>query len=177
MTQQFILTEELNPLENVLKAVIFFVNRIYSFINKVTGLVGIVVLTPLLAIITMVMWLILKFSNSKLEKLIHEMFRGLENIKETRALRVAHHAIRIRRMEADEMLKKSKKTEKFFLIAPLVAQIKYSRNLFFVAEERLHKTAYPNLYQPLSKEQIAELEKLSKNFEGIWEDNDYCPTK
>ncbi|MFZ6009180.1 MAG: hypothetical protein ACOYXT_02435 [Bacteroidota bacterium] len=68
MTQQFIITEELNPLEHILKAVLNAITRSYGFINKAAGLLGVVLIMPLFAAVTFVMWVVLKFTNWRLEK-------------------------------------------------------------------------------------------------------------
>ncbi|MFZ6009179.1 MAG: hypothetical protein ACOYXT_02430 [Bacteroidota bacterium] len=85
-----------------------------------------------------------------------------------------HHAIKNRRVEADRIIAKTAPSSEFFLIKPLDGQVKLSRKLFLEAEERLHKTAYPHLYQKLSDQQRKQLIELSKNLTGLWEDDDYC---
>jgi len=171
MTHQFILTEDFNPTEKILKA-IFLVNGCYNFVNKVAGLFGLVILMPILALVTLSLWVLLKYHNHTLNKLINHVFREIDTAN-NRALMEAHLALKKKRIETDAVLGKTKKGESFFLLAPLINQIKYSRTLFRKAEDRLHKSAYPHLYQPLTDSQIKELENYSKNMVGIWEESDY----
>jgi hypothetical protein len=176
MTHQFILTEELNPFENILKGLIYCINRAYFFVDKLTGMLGVIILLPILAACTFSIWVILKFSNWRLEALTKKLFRELK-MREPRAIMLSHHAIKNRRIEADEIINKIKPTSKIFLFNPVYGQIKNSRNIFRKAEERLHITAYPHLHQELDEKQKQLLRELSKDLEGIWEDDDFLISK
>jgi len=172
MTYQFTLTEQINPFENILKAVVFLLNGCYNFVNKVSGLIGLIILLPFLALATFALWAILKYSNYRLNKLINKIFSELDSANE-RNLMESHLALKKLRLDVDVVLVKTKKAKGFFLTEPLLNQIRYSRELFFKAEDRLHKSAYPHLYHPLTESQIKELEDFSENMVGIWEETDY----
>jgi hypothetical protein len=176
MTHQFILNEDLNPLENLLKGVIYCVERFYYFIDKIMGLLGVVLLMPIFAVVLFVVWSLLTFSNWRLEIAAKRVFKEIKKAN-PRSIMLFHHAIKMRRMEADQIIFKLKPTSNFFLFKPLFRQVKVSRRIFSDAEERLHKTAYPHLYQPFSSEQKELLEQLSKNFDGVWEENDFVILK
>ncbi len=176
MTHQFILSEELNPLEIILKAIIYYVNRLYYFINKITGLLGIVILMPIFALVSFAVWILLKYANWRLQAITKLLFHEIMNA-DGRAVMLFHHAIKTRRIVTDQVIIKLKPTSNFFLFKPLFNQINVSRTFFLEAEERLHKTAYPHLSQPFTKEQQDLLGHLSKNLEGIWEDGDVVMLK
>lgn len=176
MTHQFILAEELNPIENILKAIIYSVNTLYNFIDKIMGLLGIVILMPFFALVTFSLWAILKFSNWRLITLTKSIFNKIDQ-EEPRKIMLFHYAIRNRRIETDHAILKLKPSSDFFLFKPLFGQVKYSRRIFLEIEQRLHKTAYPHLHQSLTTQQRELVTQLSKNMDGIWEDSDFVTIK
>jgi len=172
MTGQFTYSNDFGPSERILNTIVFLVSSCYNFINKLTGYIGLLLLMPLMAFASLILWGLLKYYNFKLNKLIIKVFNSIDT-SDTRSLRLAHNALKRNRLNADDALKKIKIGESYFIINPLVGQVKRSRNLYINAEDRLHKSAYPHMYQPLSEVQIHELDKYSLQFKDIWEDSDY----
>jgi hypothetical protein len=176
MTQQIIFSEELKPIEIILKEIIYFVDAIYFFIWKLAGTIGIIFFAPVLAVFIFTLWLTLKLTNWRLQVATKSLFKIINQL-EPRKLMLFHHAMKNRRIRVDEAILKLKPSSNFFLFKPLYGQIKYSRKIFLEAEQRFHITVYPHLHQSLSSEQIDQLKELSKNMEGIWEDNDFVTVK
>jgi len=169
MTQQFPFTEELNPLEDAFRK-LSKTPPLLGFINKLSGFVGLTMFTPLFAIIFFRNWALLKLANRRLHRISNELFAKVDRI-EPRELMEFHHAVKATQIAANK--RKSDFGFIEFLERPVAGQVKLTRKLLDEMDRRLQKTLYPHLYQELTSEQKSELESLSKNFEGVWEDEDY----
>jgi membrane protein implicated in regulation of membrane protease activity len=172
MTQELNIAEYLNPVEVILQSIVTFIVRSYSLINKAAGLIGITILIPLFVVVSLIVWIILKGTNSRLNNLISKLFKRLDT-ENKRELMLMESALRGKRIELDKTIENSKVADQFFLIRPLIDQLKYSRKIFYTAEQRLHKSVYPEAHVEFSEEQKKQLLELSNNFEGIWEESDY----
>lgn len=163
------LSNDFDPIKDFIKSVISFINWAYNIIDKIFGLIGIILLSPLFAVVTFFLWLALVYSNKGFKKSMSKLFNSIGNNSDHRQLMIIHRNFKKQRIETDKVIKRSPSGSKFFLFRPLYSQINVSRNLFLEAEERLYKTIYPHLYQELSNDQKKQLIEFSKNFEGVFD--------
>jgi hypothetical protein len=167
-----IIFEDSNPLEGVVKSFVSFFNWLFVFINKLSGLLGLVVLAPLLAVVGFFLWLILKLSNRKLTQLLHNAFSKLDT-SDVRSIMIFHSIIKNKRIDVETALNGMDLKKAPLIVKPITVQISYTLKLYSEAEDRLHKTACPHLYVPFTREQLEQLKDFEKDFEGVWESNDY----
>jgi hypothetical protein len=172
MTGDYIISEGLSPSENILKEFVLFLNSLYRLIDRIAGYLGLVIAVPLFTVLAFILWVSLKYMNRSLRRNIRKFFEAIDT-ENVRSLILMHRSIHLRRTSTDEMLSKSSASKDFFLIKPLLTQIRITSNLLLEAENRLHKTVYPDLQRPLSEDQIQKLREHAEQLTNIWEPDDF----
>jgi len=166
---------ELAPVEGVAKSS-SVISNLFNETRYTVGLTWTVLFTPVFGVMMAKNWFAFKRANAEIRKFAENLSGTLEE-SNSRQLMVIHtqvaelyKALTIRQRE-----KGQRKQSKYvaFVSGPVERQIEYSLVLIRDILDRLRKFLYPHLHEQLSDEQIAELKKLSSNWEDIWEDDDY----
>jgi len=167
-----IIFDDSNPFEGVVKTFVSFFNWLFVFTNKLSGLLGLVLLAPVLAGVGFLLWLVLKLSNRKLTQLLRTSFSHLDT-SDVRSIMIFHSIIKNKRIEVETALNGMDLKKAPLIVKPITVQISYTLKLYSEAENRLHKTACPHMYIPFTDEQVDQLKEFEKDFDGVWESNDF----
>lgn len=163
----------LNKKNKILIATSNFILNLTSWISgavkNLFGVLGLLVLSPLLILLWLTAWILLLWTNYRIERDLPEIYSKLSSLPDPEKTDVHLQLERVNRIFSKLFALRNKKS--VIILRPLETQILHTFNIFRDIENHLRLALYPNLNKVLSESESTQLKsKYSKIDLTDWED-------